>query len=110
MGASGREALYIVKKNLKNNTITVVPKSKAQKFYQKKVQIKAVNWISGRKPASRENYLARIRYRQPLQKCRVHATKNKTEVIFDKPQKAVTPGQSLVLYKNKELLGGGVIL
>jgi len=52
----------------------------------------------------------RIRYRQLLQECRVYAkNKGEVKVIFQKPQWAVAQGQSVVFYKGKEMLGGGVI-
>jgi len=53
---------------------------------------------------------ARIRYRQPLQKCELDMEcPTAGKVVFDEPQRAITPGQSVVFYKDGELLGGGVI-
>ena len=56
--------------------------------------------------------MAKSRYRQPDQSCRVFATDDKgqqVKVVFDAPQRAVTPGQSAVFYINDVCLGGGVI-
>lgn len=97
---------YIVAKNLKKNILIVSDKAGESEFYKKEVEIKGVNWISGNPPAGGKIYRARIRYRQPLQSCRI-AKLNK--IIFTKPQRAVTPGQSLVLYDGNEMLGGGII-
>lgn len=53
---------------------------------------------------------ARIRYRQPLQSCRiVKIEKNKAHVEFDQAQRAVAPGQFIAWYKGNELIGSGVI-
>lgn len=53
---------------------------------------------------------AKTRYRQPDQRCTVAALPNgRIRAVFDEPQRAVTPGQSLVLYRGDECLGGGVI-
>lgn len=53
---------------------------------------------------------AKTRYRQPDQACTVFATKNDSvKVVFDEPQRAVTPGQSCVFYTDDICLGGGVI-
>ncbi len=56
--------------------------------------------------------MAKSRYRQPDQACRVFAVDDKgleVRVIFDTPQRAVTPGQSAVFYIDEVCLGGGVI-
>ncbi len=55
------------------------------------------------------NCFARIRYRQPLQKCHVALSDNVVRVTFETPQRAVTPGQSIVFYRDEEMLGGGII-
>lgn len=55
------------------------------------------------------NYLARIRYRQPLCKATLCQKSDFLYVIFDKPQEAITPGQFVVWYEDNELIGSGVI-
>ena len=58
-----------------------------------------------------QKYLARIRYRQPLEECEIiKISKNSAKFVFENPQRAVTPGQSLVIYDKEEMLGGGVIV
>jgi tRNA-specific 2-thiouridylase len=52
---------------------------------------------------------ARIRYRQPLEPCTLHKKADGLYIIFDKPQRGVTPGQFAAWYKDDELLGSGVI-
>ena len=52
---------------------------------------------------------AKVRYRQADQACTVTPESDGYHVIFDEPQRAVTPGQSLVLYDGDRCLGGGVI-
>ena len=54
--------------------------------------------------------MAKIRYRQADQLCRVTLSALGTaEVVFDQPQRAVTPGQFVVFYRDDECLGSGVI-
>jgi len=56
-----------------------------------------------------KNYLARIRYRQPLENCTLHKKEEGLYIIFDRPQRGVTPGQFVAWYANDELIGSGVI-
>jgi tRNA-specific 2-thiouridylase len=56
-----------------------------------------------------KNYLARIRYRQPLEKCMLHKKEEGLYIIFDRPQRGVTPGQFAAWYEGEELIGSGVI-
>jgi tRNA-specific 2-thiouridylase len=53
---------------------------------------------------------AKIRYRQSDQKCKItELSQDRCTVVFDKPQFAITPGQSVVFYRDNECLGGAVI-
>ena len=52
---------------------------------------------------------AKVRYRQADQECDIKIDKNKIIVKFAEPQRAVTPGQSVVIYNENECLGGGEI-
>lgn len=116
VGAKGKKPYYIVEKDIKKNILIVAPKSKEKNFYKKEIKIKNVNWILGEEPNISKKYLGRIRYRQPLQSCRIENSKSEIgnpkryKITFDKPQQAVAPGQSLVLYSSRTLLGGGVIV
>lgn len=56
-----------------------------------------------------KDYLARIRYRQKLEPCTLHKKADGLYIIFEKPQKAITPGQFAAWYENDELIGSGVI-
>ncbi len=57
---------------------------------------------------SRE-FQARIRYRQRLATCTIHKKAEGLYIVFDKPQKSITPGQFCAWYDNEELIGSGVI-
>lgn len=54
-------------------------------------------------------YLARIRYRQRLDSCTLHKKEEGLYIVFDKPQKSITPGQFAAWYDGEELVGSGVI-
>ena len=100
---------YIVKKDFKNNRLIVAEKKDEKSFSRKEVVVENASWISA-VPKIGKKYQARIRYRQPLEECEAaEVSKNSTKIIFKNSQRAVTPGQSLVVYDGKEMLGGGVI-
>jgi len=52
---------------------------------------------------------AKVRYKQEDQDCQIEVIHNKLKVKFIKPQRAVTPGQSVVIYQDEVCLGGGEI-
>lgn len=56
-----------------------------------------------------KKFLARIRYRQPLEPCTLHKKEKGLYIIFERPQKAITPGQFAAWYEGDELIGSGVI-
>ncbi|MBU3925984.1 tRNA 2-thiouridine(34) synthase MnmA [Patescibacteria group bacterium] len=112
---------YIVAKNRKRNLLIIASLVEEKKYWKKEVKIKNVNWISGKAPnldikcpsghLMSKLLKARIRYRQPLENCKLKIENSKNYfVTFNKPQRAVTSGQSLVIYKGQELIGGGIII
>jgi tRNA-specific 2-thiouridylase len=54
-------------------------------------------------------YLARIRYRQKLEACTLYKKEDGLYIIFDRPQKSITPGQFAAWYDGEELIGSGII-
>ncbi|MBO7197637.1 MAG: tRNA 2-thiouridine(34) synthase MnmA [Tidjanibacter sp.] len=54
-------------------------------------------------------YMVRIRYRQPLQSARLFVTEQGGYILFDEPQRGITPGQFAAWYDGDELIGSGVI-
>lgn len=54
-------------------------------------------------------YSARIRYRQPLESCTLHKKDEGLYILFDRPQRSITPGQFAAWYDGEELIGSGVI-
>jgi len=61
------------------------------------------------KSGESKKFMARIRYRQTLEACMLHQKENGLYIIFDKPQRGVTPGQFAAWYEGDELVGSGVI-
>jgi len=107
---------YIINKDIKKNTITVSHSPKMANDESKIVSLKNVNWILGKEPNLLKTYSSRIRYRQPLEECTIKKVSNlrhsvdwNFELHFTNPQKAITAGQSVVIYDGEICLGGGII-
>ena len=110
IGIGGGEPYFAAEKDIKNNVLIVAHKNDPA-FFKKEIFVKDVNLIY-LSYGLRKAVLckARVRYRQPLQDCEVCANgKKRLRVLFKKPAWAVAPGQSIVFYKNSEMLGGGII-
>ncbi|MFC1595008.1 tRNA 2-thiouridine(34) synthase MnmA [Patescibacteria group bacterium] len=103
MDIGGGGPYFIADKNFDTNTLIVAENENDPILFKKELQFTDANWLHAVEfPFECE---ARIRYRQPLQKCRVE----KNKVVFEEPQRAIAPGQSVVFYRRNELLGGGII-
>jgi tRNA-specific 2-thiouridylase len=102
---------YIISKDVKSNTITVSQDSRKVIDNESKiVKLEKVNWTLDVVPDLSKKYFARIRYRQPLEECNLrHGVDGRIELHFSKSQKAITPGQSAVIYDGEICLGGGII-
>ena len=105
-GGSNRP-LFVTRIDASTGTVTVGP---AEELAQKELTASGVNWISGVQPAAPVRVTASIRYRGREQGALVTPiSDNRALITFDAPQRAVTPGQSVVFYRGVEVLGGGVI-
>ncbi len=118
LNVGGRpEPLFIIATDTVRNVIYVGQGQSHPGLYRKCLHIRPdeMHWIrpdlapglSGL-PASRR-YSIRIRYRQPLQAGTLHVTRQGGYIIFDQPQRGVTPGQFAAWYDGDELIGSGVI-
>ena len=104
------EPWYVIDKKLASNELIVVQGHENTALFHSKVITQQIHWIAGQPPSRTKNLMAKIRYRQKDQPCSIHqTTENKYEILFDSPQWAVTPGQSVVFYDNDICLGGAII-
>jgi len=100
---------YVVSKDVQKNTITVANHDGQVTNDELQVKIEMINWISST-PIEGDLLQVRTRYRQPLQEIKIVSVANDSAVVdFLTHQDTITPGQSLVIYKGEECLGGGVI-
>lgn len=106
--ASG-EPWYVVGKDVPRNILYVAQGGANADLQSTRLRASQLTWVAGEAPAATFACTAKTRYRQHDQACRVELTAAGAEVRFEHPQRAVTPGQSVVFYDGEVCLGGGII-
>ncbi len=99
---------FVAQKDLERNVLVAV-QGDHPLLYSDSLEASQAHWINAAPPASRFRCRAKTRYRQPDQDCEVRVEGDRLWVDFDQPQRAVTPGQSVVFYQDDICLGGAVI-
>jgi tRNA-uridine 2-sulfurtransferase len=106
----GEEPWYVVDKDLEHNILVVAQGQRHPALYHQGLSASQLHWISGSAPAAPFSCSARIRYRQQDQECVIERLDgDRCETRFAMPQRAITPGQSIVFYADEVCLGGGII-
>jgi len=100
---------FVLQKDLDNNTLLVGQGHDHPELMRTELVAEQLHWVAGNPPAAGFRALARCRHRQPLQECTVQVKDSLVSVEFDQPQRALTPGQSVVFYQDDVCLGGGII-
>ena len=99
---------FVAKKDASSNTVFVVEGENHPALYSNTLFALEIDWIMDKKEFPLR-CTAKIRYRQKDQACIIYKEKNGVKVIFDQPQRAISVGQSIVIYENDLCLGGAVI-
>lgn len=105
---SGEGSWFVIGKDMNNNRL-IVQQGEHEELYSVSLVTGKTNWISGEPPAKTLECTAKFRYRQSDQGVRLHCTGDSCEVVFNEPQRAVTPGQWAVFYDGETCLGGAPI-
>jgi tRNA-specific 2-thiouridylase len=115
LGIGGRQGFpdepwYVLHKDLRNNILYVGQGHDHPWLSSRRLQARQLSWVSGAAPAAGRRLTAKVRYRQADQACMVTDCREAELLLeFDHPQRAVTAGQSVVLYDGDSCLGGGII-
>lgn len=105
-------AWYVARKDIEQNELIVVQGGDNPELMSHSLEAGDIHFINGVPSLEADDSFrcsAKTRYRQPDQPCLVSRTANSWHITFDEPQRAVTPGQSVVLYQGEHCLGGGII-
>ncbi|MBU6375645.1 MAG: tRNA 2-thiouridine(34) synthase MnmA [Bdellovibrionales bacterium] len=112
LGGEG-EAWFVVAKDALHNILYVERGVMNPALYADELWAGELSWVQGEAPVTAGSTLectAKARYRQPEQPCSISFDDHgKIRARFHIPQRALTPGQSVVFYQGEECLGGGVI-
>ena len=109
-----KEGLYVIETDVENNIIYTGQGANHPGLFKSALFIKKdeIHWIRedlALQPNEKMDVMARIRYRQPLQKATLHQFENGMYVVFNEPQSAITEGQFVAWHNEDEVLGSGVI-
>ena len=108
-------SIFIIATDISTNTIYVGEGKDHPGLFRKglKINPEEVHWIREdmkMQPGEERRYLVRIRYRQPLQKATLKMKEDGMYILFDEPQRGITPGQFAAWYaEDGEMLGSGPI-
>ncbi len=107
---SSGEPWYVVGKDVKNNQLIVAQGHHHPLLFSQQLTANQLSWVSNQAPALPCCCTAKTRYRQIDQPCTItEINEVGYQITFEQPQRAVTPGQSIVFYDNQVCLGGGII-
>ncbi|MGE5195756.1 MAG: tRNA 2-thiouridine(34) synthase MnmA [Anaerolineae bacterium] len=109
IGGNGA-AWFVVGKDVKRNVVIVEQGADHPALYAQKLIAKEASWVGGTPPQAPFHCQAKIRYRQQDQECFIeNIGDDHLCVVFEKPQRAITPRQSIVFYDKEICLGGAMI-
>jgi tRNA-specific 2-thiouridylase len=107
LGVPAETRMYVTGKDMEKNTVTLGSNSD---LFTQELLAGDLCLTEDQKLTAGRQLSAKVRYRQTAQPCRVYPEKDRFRVVFDSPQRAVTPGQAVVLYDGNIVVGGGTIL
>ncbi|MDX9688621.1 tRNA 2-thiouridine(34) synthase MnmA [Halopseudomonas formosensis] len=100
---------YVLRKDLDRNVLVVGQGNDHPWLFSSALECSLIYWVNPMDIQEPLRLTAKVRYRQPDQDCTLEPVEGGWLIRFDEPQRAVTPGQSIVFYQGEVCLGGGVI-
>lgn len=110
---------YVVGKNMNKNEVYVTTDLQDNRLWRREVVLGAIHWIGdnpfkestlAKKTSSRHNLKVRMRYRADLVNCRIEMSGQKCTLLLSEDVRAITVGQSAVIYDDDRVLGGGIVI
>lgn len=99
---------YVTHKDMVKNTVYVTNDIQDENLWKDEILLEQEHWIH-QSPEADKSYQVRTRHRAPLQDCTFRVSEKSTSLVLTEPLRALTPGQSAVVYDGNVVLGGGII-
>jgi tRNA-specific 2-thiouridylase len=110
LNVGGGLPYYVVGKDMAKNEVYVTTNLNDETLWLKELEISDAHWINN-DPEEGKTYQVRLRYRAPLIKAELKKTPEGTwHISLHQPERAITPGQSAVVYYDDRVVGGGIVL
>ena len=106
LAINSADKLFVVAIDAEKNTVTL---GEEKDLFKTTAEVTDVSFVLGRPKSFPFRCSAKVRYSQKEQPATVYETEDGFKLVFDEPQRAITPGQSAVLYDGDVVLGGGII-
>jgi tRNA-specific 2-thiouridylase len=100
---------YVTGKDMKRNLVRVTTDLNDQNLWSKEINLTDTHWINAA-PQNGDKLQVRTRHRAPLVECEFNHKRNVTFITLKDEIRAITPGQSAVLYSGNEVVGGGIVV
>lgn len=100
---------YVTGKNMEKNEVYVTTDINDSKLWRKHIKLTDLHWINNA-PSDGRQYQVRTRYRAPLVNAKITINDNKAILELDDEIRAITPGQSAVIYEDSRVVGGGIVV
>ena len=107
LNVGGGLPYYVVGKNMEKNEVYVSRQLNSDELWRSELKLRDVHWI--RDVPKDSEYQIRVRHRAPLVSAVMRLDDTLVHLALSEPQRAVTPGQSVVIYDGEVCLGGGII-
>ncbi len=112
LSVGGGLPYYVIGKDMKKNEVYVSSDLNVGEFWRNEIELTDVHWINGA-PELDKDYQIRVRHRATLKSATITASSKLARMVLAvklrEPERAIAPGQSVVIYDGEIVLGGGII-
>ena len=109
LNVGGGLPYYVVGKDMKKNEVYVTTDLQDERLWHDELELASLHWIT-QSPKPGKTYQVRTRYRAPLVTCTTEVKGDTLHVKLSEAVRAVTPGQSAVIYDGDKVVGGGIVV